>query len=565
MTKFIGVLTALMLTMQSVVFADYQLSTSSDELIVSGVGAPYSTAVFMLLDSDNLGFDNAEDTLEAYYEKINSDADISTQNVFFFKNLLTGSDGSWEYVVPMTGIETKNLTLVSTTGNAEFIQYASVGFRTSMLPVINSAACEADDGTKLSDKITYYISYISDKPDFYKSKISNKKRVAQLTKNLISQLDIEDENALAFVKKWIDEAMIVCAVNEGIISDFDEALTIVEYNSKLKTTMLSDGKDKTVNLLKKGTYASVDEYCKAAQLHLSLQNFNYNINRSADSLLDVLEKNNTVLKLDLSGLYSLDKADQPKAAKKLAEKYSESIEDAKRNLNEIVEDMKPQENSGTGGGIGIGSSTSINESKVHGASVSESITDEYLLQQKYIYSDLADASWAVDAVFHLSDEGIINGYEDGTFKPLNLITRAEFVKLVVSAFYPNEQIEFSANFCDVDKNSWYAKYVNVAYNMGIVSGDEKGCFNPDEAVSRQDMAVIIYNAGLKFNLFETNAEFEKFSDDGSISDYAKQAVYTLKSKSVISGIGGGVFDPLANANRASASQILYNLILNTSR
>ena len=66
-------------------------------------------------------------------------------------------------------------------------------------------------------------------------------------------------------------------------------------------------------------------------------------------------------------------------------------------------------------------------------------------------------------------------------------------------------------------------------------------------------------------LFENTAEAIKFSDDESIADYAKTAIYKLKSNSVINGTGGGLFEPLANANRASASQILYNLILNNNR
>lgn len=141
-----------------------------------------------------------------------------------------------------------------------------------------------------------------------------------------------------------------------------------------------------------------------------------------------------------------------------------------------------------------------------------------------------------------------------------MITRAEFTKLIVTAFVGDISFDFEGNFKDISEDAWYADVVNTAYKEGIVSGDDTGYFRPDDCISRQDMAVIVYNAGVEFNLFDSAKNYTAFSDDKEISDYAREAVYTLRSYSVINGMGDGSFAPVQNADRASAAQMIYSLI-----
>lgn len=124
----------------------------------------------------------------------------------------------------------------------------------------------------------------------------------------------------------------------------------------------------------------------------------------------------------------------------------------------------------------------------------------------------------------------------------------------------DKEFDFENNFSDVSADDWFADVVNAAYKEGLVSGDGNGSFKPNDLISRQDMAIIIYNAAKKFNLFDTEKTGSDFSDDASISDYAKDAVYTLKSKGIIKGMEDGTFRPLENADRASAAQMIYSLI-----
>ena len=559
--KFIAALMALLLVFQGMAFAEFQFGTVEDVLTVSGTANPYESVAFILLDTDSMGLNSENDpmtaTLNAYKAKISEG--LTTTEIFNFQRVEADSEGNWSYTMPMTGIETKNLTLLPSAGEAEYIQYASVAYRANIIPILIDAALIDED--TLESKISLNVGYIADRTKQY-NKLSNKKTVAKYNKEMIAALNPEDETALTQLKKGIDEAVVVCSVAEGKITDFDDAMSIVDYDAAEKANITSEGTKKVVEILAKKTYETVEKYKEEAKEQFALQQFNYNINEAAGHLVDVLKE----LDLDLTEFNDLSSSKQAQAAKSLAVKKSESLKDAQDNLDEIVaelkEDSKP---SSGGGGIGTGSQTNINENKPHNASGSTSITNEYLEQQKYIYEDLTQASWAVDAVLYLNKEGIINGYEDNSFRPLNPITRAEFTKIIVSTFFIDTNAGDSDYFKDVNGDEWYADYINVAYNAGIVSGDENGNFNPNETISRQDMAVIIYNAGLKFNLFAELADYTQFADDAEIADYAKKAVYTLKNSSIINGIGEGYYAPNANADRASAAKIIYELINNNNK
>lgn len=88
---------------------------------------------------------------------------------------------------------------------------------------------------------------------------------------------------------------------------------------------------------------------------------------------------------------------------------------------------------------------------------------------------------------------------------------------------------------------------------GIAAGDENGEFHPNDSITRQDMAVLIYRI-----MNQPTAENElSFSDADNISNYAMPAVCYLSGKGIISGMGDNKFVPLGTATRAQAAQMLY--------
>ena len=106
------------------------------------------------------------------------------------------------------------------------------------------------------------------------------------------------------------------------------------------------------------------------------------------------------------------------------------------------------------------------------------------------YSDVAAGSWYNIAVSTLSNMGILGGYEDGTFRPNASITRAEFAKIAVS-FFDWADVYAVNSFVDVRDSAWYADYVAVAAEIGLIEGYGGNVFRPDATITRAEACTII--------------------------------------------------------------------------
>lgn len=104
------------------------------------------------------------------------------------------------------------------------------------------------------------------------------------------------------------------------------------------------------------------------------------------------------------------------------------------------------------------------------------------------FSDISGSSHEV-AIGYLYEEGIVQGYEDGTYQPDALINRAEFVKVLMEAKYPVES-EGAACFSDVGVE-WYAPYVCHAKSLGVVSGYEDGAFRPANSINLAEALKVV--------------------------------------------------------------------------
>lgn len=141
--------------------------------------------------------------------------------------------------------------------------------------------------------------------------------------------------------------------------------------------------------------------------------------------------------------------------------------------------------SGGGGGGGGGKNTNLTV----GVSPDVSAIPAEITKK---FKDLASVEWAYEAIVTLAGKNIINGKEAEIFAPHDAVTREEFVKILVCAL--NLQNEtFENSFSDVKCDDWFVSYVNIAKNKNIVSGKGNGIFGVGEEISRQDMAVMIYN------------------------------------------------------------------------
>lgn len=114
-----------------------------------------------------------------------------------------------------------------------------------------------------------------------------------------------------------------------------------------------------------------------------------------------------------------------------------------------------------------------------------------------VFSDVNSNNSFFDAINYVQSQGIVNGYEDGTYKPDSQINRAEFVKIIISAIFTEDQISQctpTKNFSDVSASDWFYPYVCTASNNEIVNGYSDGSFKPGNYINFAEASKIIVNA-----------------------------------------------------------------------
>lgn len=173
-------------------------------------------------------------------------------------------------------------------------------------------------------------------------------------------------------------------------------------------------------------------------------------------------------------------------------------------------------------------------------------------------SDIA-GHWAESVITQWQSKGLIQGYEDGTFKPNNTITRAEFVTLMNNAkgFWS----EGSINFSDVKNGSWFYSAVARAVAAGYVKGYSDDSFKPGNTITRAEAAVMIANAA---RLSANEAGAYRFTDVGSIPAWARGSVGAVVAAGYMTGYPDGSFDANASISRAEAVSSLNRMLGGTA-
>ena len=109
------------------------------------------------------------------------------------------------------------------------------------------------------------------------------------------------------------------------------------------------------------------------------------------------------------------------------------------------------------------------------------------------YSDCNSDLWCNNAISTLSNMGIIDGFSDGTFRPYAKITRAQFAKIAVG-FFETTREDYQGYFTDVDIDAWYTEYVEAAARVGLIEGFNNGTFRPNTNITRAQACVIVNRA-----------------------------------------------------------------------
>ena len=269
---------------------------------------------------------------------------------------------------------------------------------------------------------------------------------------------------------------------------------------------------------------------------------------------------------NLSYFENLSATKRNKVCKLIDDLEFSSLKDLEDKLSDAIDDykssLKSDSGKSSGGGGGGGGGYSLQTPVVPEVSTPEvpivnPITPE---NTGYEFADLKDFGWAKESISFLASKGIISKPTDKMFRPGDMITRGEFVKLLVCALYADDA-NSEAKFTDVNQNDWCYPYVATAFKNGLITGREDGSFGKNDSITRQEMAAVIYRAivNKKINTPSSLSEYS-YSDDSQIAEYAKDAVYALYHTGIMSGMGENNFAPDENANRAQAACVIHRVL-----
>ncbi|WP_341418621.1 NEAT domain-containing protein [Paenibacillus filicis] len=172
------------------------------------------------------------------------------------------------------------------------------------------------------------------------------------------------------------------------------------------------------------------------------------------------------------------------------------------------------------------------------------------------FADVED-HWAKALIERAVGLGLVNGYEDGTFRPNDAVTRAEFTALLGRTL-KLEGSEDELNFTDAAEiPSWVKPQLGAVVKAGIIGGYEDGTFQASRQISRTELAVIVTRA-LKLDV-DTHAQ-ASFADAGSIPQWAQAHVAAAHQHGLISGRDHNEFAPNESATRAEAVKLILALL-----
>ncbi|NIK77236.1 beta-xylosidase [Paenibacillus castaneae] len=162
--------------------------------------------------------------------------------------------------------------------------------------------------------------------------------------------------------------------------------------------------------------------------------------------------------------------------------------------------------------------------------------------------------WAEKDFTAWQEKELITGYADGSFKPDQAINRAEFVTLVNRVFNFVEESEIS--FADVPSTSYFYHDIKKAVAAGYIAGYNDGTARPKEPISRQEAAVILYRV---FHLNSKAAGNSSLTDIASLPEWSKTAVQTIVAEGYVNGYKDQTFKASKNITRAEAIRMMNNI------
>lgn len=182
------------------------------------------------------------------------------------------------------------------------------------------------------------------------------------------------------------------------------------------------------------------------------------------------------------------------------------------------------------------------------------------------YADVTAGDWFAASVQRTTAAGVFSGTGDGRFQPGQTMTRA-MVATVLYRLAGSPAAQSVQKFPDVSADAWYAAAAAWAGEKGIVAGYESGVFAPDDPITREQLAIMVFRFALEHGLWSegdvvTSMEDmpAAYPDFFTAGDWAAESLQWLTAKGLLTGKPGGLLDPKGQVTRAEAAVILDRLM-----
>lgn len=172
------------------------------------------------------------------------------------------------------------------------------------------------------------------------------------------------------------------------------------------------------------------------------------------------------------------------------------------------------------------------------------------------FVDVPANAWYANAVNTAAAKGLMNGTGNNKFEPLKTVQRSQ-VAAIVWNIEGAPAVTGTTPFTDVAADAWYAQAVTWAYQNKVVSGTSATTFAPNQNITRQDFAVVLYN---KAGKPAASADLSKFVDASKINSWAQDAVKWAVSKGIINGNDKNELNPTGTLTRAEAASIIVKYV-----
>ncbi|MBO4949912.1 MAG: S-layer homology domain-containing protein [Clostridia bacterium] len=177
------------------------------------------------------------------------------------------------------------------------------------------------------------------------------------------------------------------------------------------------------------------------------------------------------------------------------------------------------------------------------------------------FTDVKESDWYYETVKYVSENGIFNGMTEDTFVPGSELTRAMLVTVLYRA-EGSPRIESDSKFSDIDLEDWFGAPVIWAAENGIVNGISETEFAPNNAITREQIAAIMYRyaQAKKYDTTQGGMAVREYEDYETISSWAKEAMQWAVNTKLINGKTATTVNPQDKATRAEAATIIMRFI-----